>query len=80
MHYQYVTVVVVVECFFIFKTLFCAHSFSLSLDIGTLRSHSPLSVSVLLVSVYDMSAWHKPTTDCVSFRREDRQNTLRRNG
>lgn len=59
MHYQYITVVVVVvvvdECV-LYLTLFCAHSVSLSLDIGTLKSHSPFSVSVLLVSVYHMSA------------------------
>lgn len=51
MHYQHITVVVE---WVSYLTLFCAHSFSLSLDIVTLRSHSPFSVSVLPLSAYDV--------------------------
>lgn len=58
-------------------SLFCAHSFSLSLDISMLRSRSPFSVSVLAVPMNDMSAWHKPIINCVLLYREDHHNTLR---
>lgn len=55
-------------------SLFCARSFSLSLDISMLRSRSPFSVSV----TNDVSAWHKPIINCVLLDREDHHNTLRR--
>lgn len=63
MFYQYINIVIVCMTYSI---LFCFIAFSLSLDIGTLRSHSPSSVSVLPVSLHDISTWCKLTKNCFS--------------
>lgn len=73
--YEYIHIVIVCMTYSI---LFCFLAFSLSLDIGTLRSHSPSLVSVLPVSLYDISTWCKPTNQ-LSLHRKDCQNTLHRN-